>query len=77
MFRQIIVSVTSAVVAQMAVATLDLVQLEPSAPSRYEPPRLAIVPGTPSEVFASTASAPPLASILAPVIGASQIARRN
>ena len=73
MFRQIIVSVTSAVVAQMAVATLDLVQFEQSAPPRYEPPRLAILPGTPNEGFAS----PALASILAPVIGGSQIANRN
>ncbi len=77
MFRQIIVAVVSAVAAQMTAASLTFTVAERPEPMRYEAPRsavrLAIVPGSTADIFAS----PILASNVAPFLGASQRVRRE
>lgn len=77
MFRQIIVAVVSAVAAQMTAASLTFSVAERPEPVRYEAPpaavRLAIVPGSTGDIFAS----PILASNVAPFLGASQLAYRE
>jgi hypothetical protein len=74
MFRQIIVAVVSAVAAQMTAASLTFSVAERSEPVRYEAPpaavRLAVVPGSTGDIFAS----PILAANVVPFLGASQLA---
>ena len=76
MFKQIVVAIVGAVAAQLTAATLTFT---PSVGDRevYEAPRtairLAIVPGSTGDLFAS----PIQVSSLAPFLGASQISRGN
>lgn len=77
MFKQILVATVSAVAAQVTAATLtftpaDRHDHEPFAP-RPAAVRLAIVPGTPNDIFA----APVLVSSVVPFLGAPQIANRQ
>ena len=77
MFKQILVAIVGAVAAQLTAATLSLTPSLGSDHEAYEAPRaairLAIVPGSTGDLFAS----PIQVSSVTPFLGASQIANGN
>jgi hypothetical protein len=77
MFRQILVAIIGAVAAQLTAATLTLTPSVGSDREAYEAPRaairLAIVPGSTGDLFAT----PIQVSSLTPFLGASQISNGN
>ena len=77
MFKQIIVAMAGAIAAQLTAATLSFTPPASNVPEPFEPRpaavRLAIMPGTPNDIFA----APVLVSSVVPFLGAPQIASRQ
>lgn len=74
MFRQIIVAMAGAIAAQLTAATLDFTPAD--SHERFEPRpavRLAIVPATPQDFFAT----PALVSTIVPFLGPPQLANRE
>lgn len=76
MFKQILVAIAGAVAAQLTAASLTLTSSD-SVREPYEAPpaaiRLAIVPGSTGDIFAS----PIPASSVTPFLGAFQLAHRE